>query len=169
MEPLFTTQFAYTLDEYTKFNNAVMFSKNNSKRIIPAFLIIFVFFAALTYFMTYKIMQSIPFSVFMTLVFVIILSVIIPITLKKGAKKAYNSNKFIDKEISTYNFFENEFTETTSHNHSKCAYSELNQIIETKTNFYLMLSDVQGFLITKNNCSPELIEFLQGVKAKYNI
>ena len=39
-------------------------------------------------------------------------------------------------------------------------YSDLSEIIETDTNFYLMLGKNQGSLLNKNDCSEELINFL---------
>lgn len=43
-------------------------------------------------------------------------------------------------------------------------YRQIYRIVETKTNFYIMLSRNQGIIIVKANCLPELIGFLTQLK-----
>lgn len=43
-------------------------------------------------------------------------------------------------------------------------YFDLTKIIETNTNFYLMYAWREGYVIVKENCSPELIRFLHEIK-----
>ena len=40
-------------------------------------------------------------------------------------------------------------------------YDKLYRVVETPTNFYLMIARNQGMVIVKENCSAELIAFLQ--------
>lgn len=166
MEPLFTTQFAYTLEEYTKFNIEMT---KRQRVIINILLLLFPICMGVINYFPYRNIKSSIIPTILALICSIISFIIIHMSFKKAAKKVYYSDKTLDSNISNYEFFENEFKETDLHGSSKHTYSELTQIIETKTNFYLMISNIQGYLISKSNCSPELIEFLQGVKTKYNI
>jgi len=168
MEPLFTTQFAYTLEEYTKFN-IEMTKRQKANKILNIIMALCpVFFGIINYF-NYKNITFALIAALITLIFIIIFFAVKPASFKALVKKQYYSDKTLDSNISNYEFFENEFKETDLHGFSKHTYSELTQIIETETNFYLMISNIQGYLISKSNCSPELIEFLQDIKAKYNI
>jgi len=45
-------------------------------------------------------------------------------------------------------------------------YEELYKIIETPTNFYLMLSPQHGSIVIKENCSDELLMFLDQLKTR---
>ena len=162
MEPLYTTQFAHTLDEHIKFNKAVLKSQKS-------FIVLYILFAVLSIglgILSYNMVKNIIFSIFLALLFFILLLITFPSALKKSIKKAYYSNKTIDSEISDYKFYETEFTETDSHGSVTFPYTDLSQIIETKTNFYLMISKQQGYLIKKENCSTELIAFLSELKNK---
>lgn len=43
-------------------------------------------------------------------------------------------------------------------------YNKLNEIIETKTNFYLMISKNQGHMVLKENMSDDLQNFIRKLK-----
>lgn len=161
MEPLYTTQFAHTLEEYIKFNKSAIFTK---KKLI--FTMILCAFASII--ASYMITKNILLSVIISLIATGFTILIVIVDIKKEIKKAYYSNKTIDNEISDYKFYETEFTETDSHGSTTFPYTDLTRIIETKTNFYLMISNQQGYLIKKDNCSPELIAFLSELKNKIN-
>ena len=55
------------------------------------------------------------------------------------------------------------FVLTKKHEY-KVFYKDLYEILETKDNFYLMLSQNQGVIIIKENCNKKLIEFIEGLK-----
>ena len=56
------------------------------------------------------------------------------------------------------------FTEENSYGNTKLEYSKLHKIIETKTNFYLMIAKNQGFILIKENFPEGLEEFLRNIK-----
>lgn len=144
MEPLFTTQFAYTLEEYTKFN---MEMSKRQRVIINILLLLFpICMGAINYFQYRNIKTSII-STILVLICSIISFIIISVDFKNKLKKVYYSNKTLDSNVSNYEFFKNEFKETDLHGSSTHTYSELTQIIETETNFYLMISKIQRYLI----------------------
>ncbi|MBR7047357.1 MAG: YcxB family protein, partial [Campylobacter sp.] len=80
------------------------------------------------------------------------------------------------RQISThfFEFFEDYFTQKTndfnqnvSADFSQIKYEDLYKIVETKTNFYLFVGNILAFTIIKENCSAELIEFLQKIKREF--
>ena len=56
------------------------------------------------------------------------------------------------------------FVSKTEKSESIVEYDKLYKIIETKTNFYLMIADNQGYIVSKANCSQELIDFIISLK-----
>lgn len=160
MEPLFETKTAYSLEEYKKFNKAIL-SKQLKLPLLSAIIIALFLFISL-YFLFYK--EYIPFIVY---AFVILISV--PVFIKvynKNIEKSYYSNKTLMKTVSEFKFFENELTEQTQKGIAAFKYEDFHKIIETKTNYYLMIAQNQGYIIIKKNCSPELIQFLSNLKAE---
>lgn len=94
MEPLFETKTAYSLEEYKKFNKAIL-SKQLKLPLLCAIIIVLFLFISL-YFLFYK--EYIPFIVY---AFVILISV--PVFIKvynKNIEKSYYSNKTLMKTVS---------------------------------------------------------------------
>ena len=82
-----------------------------------------------------------------------------------GIKKTYESNKAMKRNpVSTVYFYNEYLTETNSKGAVNLAYADIYKIVETKTNFYIMLAKNNGIIIVKQNCTPELIIFLQNLK-----
>ncbi len=79
-------------------------------------------------------------------------------------KKAYYSNKLaVDAELE-FEFYEDFFTKKSKAGEDKIQYSDLYKIIETKSNFYLLLARNQGYILIKNNLPVGLDEFLRTKK-----
>ena len=64
---------------------------------------------------------------------------------KRQCRRVYNANPQLQERHSVMRFYED-------------------HLVETRTHFYLMTAANQGMIIIKNNCSAELIHFLQGLK-----
>ena len=82
------------------------------------------------------------------------------IFLKLGFKRIWNSNKDADGLETSFTFHFSDFRQKNKLSDRTIRYSNLSEIIETDTNFYLMLGKNQGSLLNKNDCSEELINFL---------
>lgn len=63
-----------------------------------------------------------------------------------------------------YDFYNTYFIENDDNGETKLEYKKLYKIIETKTNFYLMISKNQGFLLNKSNFPKGLDDFLRNIK-----
>ena len=96
--------------------------------------------------------------------------VIIPImeylTTVVPSKKAFYSNKLaVDAELD-YDFYETHFVKTSSVGTEKVEYSKLLKVIETKTNFYLMIALNQGYMLKKADMPQGLDVFLRNLDSK---
>lgn len=102
------------------------------------------------------------------MVFNIILIILLPFFLwyniKKNIEKYYDSNELIQKLDVDYEFYETYFVEKSKNGEMRVEYNKLNEIIETKTNFYLMISKNQGHMLLKENMSDDLQNFIRKLK-----
>lgn len=73
-------------------------------------------------------------------------------------KKKYSSN---DSIIKKYTFLDDHFEETCGKEKKYINYHDTWRLIETKTTLYIMISKYDGFIIKKENCSDELLEFIR--------
>ena len=67
-----------------------------------------------------------------------------------------------------YTFYDDEFQMETPLIKNTVRYDALNSIGEDKDYFFFKLSPSKVLVIQKNNCSPELISFLQGKAVNIN-
>lgn len=154
MEPLFKTSTKFTLKEYEKFNYAIL-----KKRHVVPILIIVIFLLILA--------GIIGESLFLVM-FGIIYPFILFLIQKINVKKVYNSNKLIQDTDVSYEFFEDHFEQKHESGNATIPYDKLNEVIETKTNFYLMIAKNQGYMLLKENMPEGLQEFLVNIKNKIN-
>lgn len=156
MEPLFTTETAYTYDEYKRFNLALM-RKNLIiiYSLLAALLLLVILSSVLNGWSKFG-AYYIPAVVFV--------AAYLPFGINLTIKRTYKSNKLITKTVGNFSFYESKVVETTDNATVNYKYSDLSSIIETQTNFYLMIAKNQGMIIVKQNCSAELIEFLKGLE-----
>ena len=100
--------------------------------------------------------------------FLFIFAVIYPLILfaiqENNIKKVFNSNKIVQNIDVHYEFYENYLMEKNENGEMKVEYSKLDEIIETKTNFYLMVAKNQGYMISKADMPSGLDEFIRKIK-----
>ena len=86
----------------------------------------------------------------LVIVFIIVYPIILSFTLNSQIKKMYKSNKRINMLEETLTFYD-EFLESKSdHNYCKVQYTDIYRVCETKSNFYIFISDNQAFIIIKS-------------------
>ena len=152
MEPLFETSTIYTYEEYKRFNNALIFKGHILVLSIIPVLLIFA--------------GGVLLKSNVLVVFAIIYPILFIVAKNIGAKRVYNSNKIIQNAKITFKFYEDHFEQFHESGDSNIPYEKLNKIIETKTNFYLMIAKNQGYILTKENMPDGLEEFLKEIKQK---
>ena len=79
-------------------------------------------------------------------------------------KKTWLSNKIAKNQTVKFDFYDTYFIGKDSYGESKVEYKKLYKILETKTDFYLMLSKNQGSILVKANLPDGLCEFLRTIK-----
>jgi len=152
MECLFKTTTRFTLEEYKKFNNAILMKKHIW--IAMSVAILFILLGG----MLLNSPFLIAFAVLYPFLFILIKN--------NSVKRVFNSNKITKNADVTFEFYEDYFKETHEAGEAKIPYDKLNEIIETKTNFYLMIAKNQGYMILKENMPEGLEEFIRNINRK---
>lgn len=164
MEPLFTNQTANTYEEYKRWNYAI----NKTKLIILGILYGIIFLLLLFLNLIQPGADKI-FAVILFMAFVVLLIVVFILAFNGAVKKAYYSNKALQKcPVITTEFYGNYLESKNEQHYEKYFYEDIYRIMETQTNFYIMPAINSGIIISKQNCSPELIRFLQTLKSNVN-
>lgn len=152
MEPMFTTETRYTLSEYKKYNHAILWK---IKKVPVTMLILELILLAVSYFT--RDMTYILGALLVPLIFKIVLGI--------QAKKTYDDNPRIHNITFTCSFYEDYMEQSSVLGSTRIHYREIYKVLETATNFYLMLGKDAGSIIVKKNCSAELIHFLANLRA----
>lgn len=161
MEPLYKTQTAYSFEEYSKYNEAVLLKQKGFKAVMITLPVLYVLLMGAVFYSTREIS-----TVFVVLFALLLSTAIFIASFKKTVKKTYYSNKAITSCVADFEFYDNYVREITQNGETKLEYSKIYKIIETKTNFYIMASVNQGFIIVKGNCPDGLVDFIKSIKAE---
>ena len=158
MKLLFETKSEYTYDEYPKFSRTV---QNKVQRLWLLQLAMVAAFLVLAWLgwkkgSTVEAIAGIIVAVLIPVIFYLVNSWVI--------KRLYQSNHALQGQVSTFRFYRDHFEQDNALGHTSIPYDELTEIVETKTNFYLMVDKNQGMILIKENCTPELTAFVQNLK-----
>lgn len=161
MEPLFTTKTTYTLDEYMRYSTHISMKNKRFARTMILLAVTIVMLALLSFLnKSYGVATG---FVAGGLLFPFILTA----NFRSSVKRTYNSNALLRGAVCTFRFYEEHMAGDDPTGHAEYTYDKLFSIVETKTNFYIMISENQGSIVIKENCSPEMIAFIQEIKQKY--
>ena len=89
---------------------------------------------------------------------------ILYIVQENNIKKVFKSNKIVQNIDVHYEFYKDYLIEKNENGEMKVEYSKLDEIIETKTNFYLMIAKNQGYMISKADMPSGLDEFIKKMR-----
>lgn len=154
MEPLYKTNTKYTFEEYKKFNYAIttIINKMHVKTVIVVLL--FVLLACMY-------MQRSMYATSIMLLCAFIFPFLFYFTINGNIKKTYNSNKSMKDLDVEFEFYKEYCLYKCKLGETKLEYKDLYKVIETKTNFYLMIAKNQGIILKKENCDEELQKFIK--------
>lgn len=159
MEACYQSQVQYTFEEYKKMYHAISIQIN---KVFIKVITLDVCFCLLAYmYLTRNLYTSL-----ILLVCAILFPIIFYFTLRGNVKRSYISNLSIQNLQIEYTFFKDNFTCHSKLGDIKIEYRNVYRILETKTNFYFMLSQNQGMILKKENCSEELMALIQNLKKK---
>ena len=105
-----------------------------------------------------------PFTLTFEKFFAIFYPILIWFLHNRQVKKVFSTNKALQNAVAEFEFYDTHFTETNIYGGATLEYSKLYKIIETKTNFYLMIAKNQGYILCKKNFPEGLDEFLRSIK-----
>ena len=153
MEPLFQTETEYTYDEYKKYNHEILYKVRKVSRTILIMELILLAVAYMAKDLTYVVA-----ALCVPLIFSIVFFI--------KAKSTYKKNPDIHNVIFTYKFYPNYIEQESALGNAVVYNSQIQKVLETKTNFYLITGPDSGVILVKKNCAPELIRYLEELKAE---
>ncbi|MDL2310997.1 YcxB family protein [Peptostreptococcaceae bacterium OttesenSCG-928-C18] len=118
---------------------------------------LFIFYILLTYLLEIGYFLALVIDII-----IVIFSFYLGITSR--VKKDYRELKRINDGIYNIYFYKDRIRFSTKVSNSEYKYDLLYKIIETRLNFYIMLTDTQGIIVQKENCSNEMLEFIRHIK-----
>lgn len=156
---MYKTETKYTYEEFKKYENE-MYKKKVFKGI-GNFVVILVLMSIFLYYLSKNLTYPIGMLVLICTLFFF---------------KNKACNKMIDKMWNTtpdihdmdlkFTFLENELEIITEKSNSKLKYEHIYKVVETDTNFYILRGMNMGYIIVKNNCNAELVDFIRNLKKK---
>lgn len=106
--------------------------------------------------------------VILVVLFLVIYPIILNITLDRQIKRMYMTNKKINMLDEKIVFFNDFFESKSSINYCKVKYDDVFVVVETKTNFYIFLSDNQAFILIKNNID-DILKFRNFIRTRVDL
>ena len=151
------TTVKFTYEEYKRFSLTII-KKALTKSAIG--LLILLLFAAILFGMNNSKLSA------LLCAFVVLYTFMLVFKINSQIKKTYESNELLKDIEQTIEFYEKHFIAKSDKSETTVEYEKLYKVIENKTNFYLMIADNQGYIVSKANCSQELIDFIIELKKK---
>lgn len=149
MNCLYTTTTNYSYDEYKRFSWNLLLKRSH----IIFYIILELFILLLGCFMKNSLF----------IVFAVIYPIMIFLLQNRQIKRVWKSNKVAQDMLVNFEFYDTYFVEKDKSGNTKLDYSNLHKVIETKTNFYLLIAKNQGFILVKENMPEGLADFLKSI------
>lgn len=173
-QPIYTINSKYTLEEVLRYNKFILSSKYHLKRqhficYVVSFLILCGVIASDI--VSYNEHQTYPITSIITFLVLGYVTWNLHTSSDRKAKEAYNKNTLTkDAPYSLY-FYDTYFVSTVNGDMSKSKfqYNRLFEIIETKTNYYIMTVWNNGIIVRKSDCPQGFENFINNVKATYRL
>ena len=89
--------------------------------------------------------------------------------MKRRAAKAFRTNKLSENLDYDLSFYDDHYDTVSSRGSTITPYDKMNGILETPTNIYLMTAPTAGVILRKEDLPEGAVEWLRGVKEKYNL
>lgn len=160
----FETDFSGSLKDLKKANRARVLVMLKSNWIF--FLLIFIGIPAMI--SGHEIITGDKGAVFTLVTSPILMVIMLFIAVDISTKMLFEKNNTKGNLSIHYTFYDDEFQMETPLIKNTVRYDALNSIGEDKDYFFFKLSPSKVLVIQKNNCSPELISFLQGKAVNIN-
>lgn len=156
----FEVETIRTYEEYERYNKVVYEKFYKTKTVRIVFLVI--------YFLMITILSLLG-SYLEALAVVLIAGISIFAAkhyVNRDIKKTYETNELMKDAKVVYKFSEDRVESHSPIGIEVLEYSKMYKLIETDTNFYMMIAKNMGFIISKANMTKEQIEFVRGLEKK---
>ena len=155
MDPLYQTTMEMTYPEYKRMCWAL---KRKKFLIVSGIISTLMLLLSILYFYKGDIKEG---------VFYLAVAFLFPLLLiglySRSLHKNYYSQQWPKDHRVEYVFYEDRLTAKTEAGNAEVPYDKLYQVMETKTNFYLLVGANQSFAVKKADCTKELLARLQGL------
>ena len=163
MRIVYKTNTTYSAKEYGRMNQEI--TRHNSKfrkaqYILSAILAVII--AICLYNQWYIAAAVMAVASVATFLF------LIPYNVRRAGEKSFAQSR-LEGTQSNMTFYLDHYEEVNKMGRVAYKYVQLRHIYETSTNFYLMRTGMQGAIVEKANCTPELIQFLGKIKKQYKL
>ena len=98
--------------------------------------------------------------IFIALFTILVLLLVVFFTLRFRIKRTYRKNPLWQNMEVTLIFDREAFIARNIRGEFHYTYDDIVKVIMTKQDFYILIGENTGFAIEKENCSPEVLEFL---------
>lgn len=155
MEPLFQSQTEYTFSEYKKYNREILYKVKKVNKTILMFEVILLILAFVIKDLTY-----------------VACALLVPLIFKMSfyfqEKRAYKRNPQLHNMLMTHRFYEDYIEQESKMGTVIIYHYQIQNVLETSTNYYLLTGNNGTIMIVKENCSMDLLEYLRQFKEKKN-
>lgn len=164
-QPLFEVEHCMTEEEYWLFNKAIGWKKTRTGFII-VYGILGLIVCVCNLFLYY--FTQLPKYVFMAAIFSVFLVVavlLLEYIARRRVSKVWKSGVMRD-EVNTVRFYETCLDCESANGTTHLEYSQIYELFETPTHFYIMLSMVQGIPLKKDALTEENAAFIRALAPK---
>ena len=156
----FEIETQYTLEEYKKFNKAVINVIYNGRR--ERNIVIVVYAMVIAGFISLKMYGSavVAFLIFPAATYLVLKS------RDKQIKAAWETNALMKDAIYHYKFSEDRVEASSPKGVEILEYDKMYKLIEIDTHFYMMLAQNVGFIVPKEKLSEEQQNFIRSLDKK---
>ena len=151
----FTVETQYTYEEYVRFNRTVVNVLHASrKKLIAACIIWAVGILVLIWAEEYQ--TALTAALAVGLFTVLMLRIV-----RRNIRKAWESNTVLQNSVNQYTFTEDGLRIVSALGDQHLTYDRIYRLIETPTNFYIMIANNQGYILNKADCTEEQGAFIR--------
>ena len=151
MEPLFQSQTEYTFDEFKRYNREILYKVRKVNKTIIMLEVILLVVAFLTKNLTYAASALLVLLIF-------------KLTFSLQEKRAYRKNPQLHNMIMTHRFYGDYIEQESKFGVVTIFHYQIRDVLETRTNFYLLTASNGTIMIVKEHCSEALLEHLGKLK-----
>ena len=156
----FETRTELTLEEYKRFDKWMHKNLTGMNRIFTIAKIILIALCIVLAVFSWK-------NTIGELILAVLIFPVFSLVHTISAQRTYQMiHKQQDGAVQIYRLYPDHMEQVRKQGNTQIAYDKLYRVAETDTNFYLMLSKMQGVILVKTNCDDKTIAFLHTLVQK---